>query len=209
MLTCDVSQTGHRIKEEVKEALVATAGYEEDWIINWKTDGEAKQLNATDPTKNTDIYMKINHRGKCVDHTLELASEDSIKQVPLMKSAVSKSHALVNYLKDSSLAKTEFNNIMTRLGMTPLSVFKGTDNRWFFKAAETHRILELKELIEVFFDEYNVPEYLERIQGEDWHILLVYDNAMQVIVDSSKILEGELYPTASSVIPFIDNILEQ
>ena len=100
MLTCDVSQTGHRIKEEVKDALVATAGYEEDWIINWKTDGEAKQLNATDPTKNTDIYMKINHRGKCVDHTLELASEDSIKQVPMMKSAVSKSHALVNYLKN-------------------------------------------------------------------------------------------------------------
>ena len=209
MLTCDVSQTGHRIKEEVKEALVATAGYEEDWIINWKTDGEAKQLNATDPTKNTDIYMKINHRGKCVDHTLELASEDSIKQVPLMKSAVAKSHALVNYLKDSCLAKTEFNNIMTRLGIAPLSVFKGTDNRWFFKASETHRVLELKEPIEVFFDEYDVPLHLRRLQDDDWHMLLVYDNAMQAIVDSSKVLEGEMYPTASSVIPFLDNILEQ
>ena len=93
--------------------------------------------------------------------------------------------------------------------MAPLSVIKGTDNRWFFKASETHRILELKEPIEIFFDKYNVPDYLERLEGEDWHMLLVYDNAMQVIVESSKILEGEMYPTASSVIPFLDNIFEQ
>lgn len=31
---------------------------------------------------------------------------------------------------------------------------------------------------------------------------------MKRIVDSAKVLEGELYPTASSVIPFLDTIFE-
>ena len=209
MLTCEESQTGNRIKQEVKEALIEYAGYEEEWIVNWKTDGEAKQLNASDPSKNTDVYMKINHRGKCVDHTFELASEESIKQIPEMKTALSKSHNLVNFLKDSSLAKTEFKNIMIRLGITPLSLIKGTDNRWFHKAAEAHRALELKEVIDVFFDEYNIPESLHKLEENDWNMLLIYDQAMEVIVEAAKILEGELYPTASSVVPFLDNIVEQ
>ena len=31
---------------------------------------------------------------------------------------------------------------------------------------------------------------------------------MKRIVDSAKVLEGELYPTASSVIPFLDTVFE-
>ena len=31
---------------------------------------------------------------------------------------------------------------------------------------------------------------------------------MKRVVDSAKLLEGELYPTASSVIPFLDNVFE-
>jgi hypothetical protein len=50
MLKCEESQTGKQIRTDVKEALIKGAGYEEDWIVNWVTDGEAKQLSATDPS---------------------------------------------------------------------------------------------------------------------------------------------------------------
>ena len=105
MITCEESQTGKQIKKEVKAALVEHAGMEENWIINWKTDGEAKQLNASDPSKNEEISMRIGHRGKCVDHTLELASEESVKQSTSLRNAIAKQHAIVNFMKDSSKAK--------------------------------------------------------------------------------------------------------
>ena len=69
--------------------------------------------------------------------------------------------------------------------------------------------MDLKEPIEAFFEEYDIPDHLAPLSDEDWGLLSIYDKAMQVIVESGKILEGELYPTSSSVIPFLDNIVEQ
>ena len=37
----------------------------------------------------------------------------------------------------------------------------------------------------------------------------MYENALRPFVEASKILEGELYPTASSVFPFLDNVFEE
>ena len=53
MLDCKESQTGKQIKGEVKAALVERACYQEDWKVNWVTDGESKQLNASNPNLNT------------------------------------------------------------------------------------------------------------------------------------------------------------
>ena len=47
------------------------------------------------------------------------------------------------------------------------------------------------------------------IDEEDWNMILAYENALRPLVEASKILEGELYPTASSVIPFLDNVFEE
>ena len=66
--------------------------------------------------------------------------------------------------------------------------------------------MELKDSINQFFEEYETPENLSRFTEDDWHMLLVYENAMRSVVDASKVLEGELYPTASSVIPFLDAV---
>ena len=208
MLKCTESQSGKQIRTEVKNALIERAGYDESWKVNWVTDGEKKQLNATDPTKHSELNMKITHRGKCVDHTLELVSEDSIKQVPEMNEAVKKVRKLVNFMKDSSLARVAFNDIMIAAGVTPIAIIQGTENRWFYKYSEVRRALELKETIETFFETYNIPENLSSIEEEDWAMLMVYENAMRAIVEAAKVLEGELYPTASSVIPFLDTIIE-
>ena len=206
MLKCEESQTGKQIRTEVKEALIKGAGYEEDWIVNWVTDGEAKQLNATDPTKHPELGMKICHRNKCVDHTLELGSEDTVKQCVEMKTSLQKERDFVNYMKDSYLARAAFHKMMIDAGVEPLAIIQGTTNRWFHKYSEARRALELKDSINQFFDEYETPENLSSFTEGDWHMLLVYENAMRSVVDASKVLEGELYPTASSVIPFLDAV---
>ena len=96
--------------------------------------------------------------------------------------------------------------IMIEAGVEPLAVVKGTDNRWFFKYMEVERALVLKEYIDTFFDSYDTPRTLSRIEDEDWENVLVYENALRVVVNAASVFEGELYPTASSVIPFLETI---
>ena len=89
-----------------------------------------------------------------------------------------------------------------------------------------HRALLLREYIDTFFDTFDIPATLDKIEEDDWQLLLVssyfsgveapfylfttqvYENALKRVVDSAKLLEGELYPTASSVISFLDTIFE-
>ena len=71
LIECEGSQTGAKIREDVKKALIHGAGWKEDWTVNWVTDNESKQVNARDPTKHAQIGMKTNYTGGCVDHTTE------------------------------------------------------------------------------------------------------------------------------------------
>ena len=66
----------------------------------------------------------------------------------------------------------------------------------------------LKEYIDLFFKEYDTPPSLSALEQEDWKLLLVYENSLRLVVEAAKTLEGELYPTGSSVIPFLDTIFE-
>ena len=65
----------------MKDAIVERAGYQEDWRVLWVTDGEAKQLNATNPALHHHVDMKIIYRGKCVDHKIELVTDESLTLV--------------------------------------------------------------------------------------------------------------------------------
>ena len=64
MITCEGSQTGQQIREDVKKALKEDAGWEEDWSVNWVTDNESKQKNARDPNKHHGVGLKTNLTGR-------------------------------------------------------------------------------------------------------------------------------------------------
>ena len=67
--------------------------------------------------------------GTCVDHTIHLAVEDTLDEAPEVKAAFGKAHAVVNYLKDSCLAREAFFKIQDDLAMERLTIILGTDNR--------------------------------------------------------------------------------
>ena len=74
---------------------------------------------------------------------------------------------------------------------------------------EVQRALDLKEMIQKRFNEYdNVPDNVEALEDEDWEMPTVYEKAMKNVVQSANVLEGELYLTTSSVIPFLDTIYD-
>ena len=64
LINCEGSQTGAKIRDDVKKALIWGAGWEEDWTVNWVTDNESKQVNARDPTKHPQVGMKTYFTGK-------------------------------------------------------------------------------------------------------------------------------------------------
>ena len=47
------------------------------------------------------------------------------------------------------------------------------------------------------------------MEDEDWKTISTYVTAVKIISDASDVLEGRDYPTGSSVIPFLDQILAE
>ena len=139
---------------------------------------------------------------------IELAAEDTIELCQEMKCSMKKLRSLVNYIKDSATAREAFKKILVDACVDPLSIIQGTSNRWFFKYSEAHRALLLKDHINTFFEEFETPDTLDPIEEYDWEMIVVYENAMRILVEAGKMFEGELYPTASSVIPFLYTVFE-
>lgn len=64
-----------------------------------------------------------------MDHTFNLALDDSLEEVYEVGLAVKKAHDFVTFMKDSSLAREKFFSVQVELGLKPLTIMLGTDNR--------------------------------------------------------------------------------
>jgi len=101
------------------------------------------------------------------------------------------------------------NDLMLENGWDPHRTVTGTANRFFTKFYEVERFVELREAIELFCSTYDrLPTYVESLEFYEWDTLGVYRDSMELIVKAATILEGRDYPTASSVIPFLDTIVD-
>jgi hypothetical protein len=77
--------------------------------------------------------------------------------------------------------------------------------RWYYKLQEAARVQLLRTHIETYQLQIDVAD--DTIMDIwDWRQLAIYVKSLQALSDASDILEGESYPTASSVIPFLDQV---
>ena len=77
--------------------------------------------------------------------------------------------------------------------------------RWYFKLQEASRVLLLRTHVERWQLDNDVP--LDTILDQhDWHNIEIYVASLQTLSDASDLLEGESYNTASSVIPYLDQV---
>ena len=65
VIKCDGSQTGELIRTDVRDKL-DELGRTHEWIINWTTDGESKQVNARARGKHQAVGMETNYTGNKV-----------------------------------------------------------------------------------------------------------------------------------------------
>ena len=125
-----------------------------------------------------------------------------------MKEALHKIRSFINRMKDSSTDREKFHQILKDAGVEQLTIIQGTTNRWFYKYAEAERALILKDHINTFLEDYE-GDGLDQFDPDEWKLILIYENSCKTLVKAAKVLEGELYPTASSVIPFLDTVFNE
>ena len=209
LIICEESQTGANIRASVKAALEKWAGYDKDKMtVNWVTDNEAKQVNARNPNYHQDSGLLIHFEGGCVDHLIELALNDTLKVCYEMDQSLKTAHDIVNYMKESSLSRVKLSEISKNLGLKPLSIIKGTLNRWFAKFFEMNRFLDLEQAIKEFQDN-DLPPSLSQVNHDDWGNIRVYVHSLKIVVDTATMLESETSCTSSSVIPFILTVIDE
>lgn len=81
-------------------------------------------------------------------------------------------------------------------------------DRWYFKYVEMSRVLLLKPHIITFQETYDGGVVENVLLDEDFHNISIYVSSLKTLSDASDLLEGETYPTAPSVIPFLDQVLK-
>ena len=69
-------------------------------------------------------------------------------------------------------------------------------------------IIQLNGAVTVFWEKFTMPERFNRFNNEVWIMLYGYVMTLEeLIVQGSKMLEGEHYPAMVAVIPLIDQIV--
>ena len=67
-------------------------------------------------------------------------------------------------------------------------------------------MLLLKSHVIKFQDKNEGVDASLQLDEDDWRGLSIYYNSLKSLADNSDMLEGQNYPTASSVIPFLDQV---
>ena len=71
---------------------------------------------------------------------------------------------------------------------------------------EIERLILLRPHVERFMDEYQkMPEHCI-LDSEDWENLNIYVTSLKTLANASSVMEGQKYPTASTVIPYLDQV---
>lgn len=74
VIKCDGSQNGRVIRTDIRDKL-DEAGRKDSWIVNWTTDGEAKQINARARGKHQDVGMETWYTGS--NYSIVMQSDNS------------------------------------------------------------------------------------------------------------------------------------
>ena len=206
------SQEAVVIRRQWKEELLKI-GYDCSWIVNVTTDGASNFRSARAPGRHEDVGLPTKFTSDCVDHQIHLLVEESIKNLLSMSEALKKGKALVTHFSRASLSRQMLRAIQEELGTAKLCPIIGTSNRWFHKMTSIERLLEIRGSVELFqarstleTDEDDDP--IEVIDEDDWNLMKEYVKAVKIFQTLSKFLGGQTYPAATSVIPALDQIVE-
>lgn len=66
--------------------------------------------------------------------------------------------------------------------------------------------MDLRPAVDQWQLVWNTPDTLSLLDEDDWRSLQLYLDTVNPFVEAVKLFSGEKYPTAPSVIPFLDEV---
>lgn len=81
---------------------------------------------------------------------------------------------IVNFIKSRPLKCRVFQKICQEMGAAHISLMLHTDVRWLSRGRVLNRVLELKDELEVFFEEEKQDAFLKMLQNHSWCLKLSY-----------------------------------
>ena len=115
----------------VKQALVERAGLESSWKVCPTTDGASNVVSSRSISRHGFVGLTVVYENNCVDHTMHLIIEGAIDGVTIapMAASIGKVRAMVNYLKQNSLAMQFLLQLEEELEMVVIIPCQETSNR--------------------------------------------------------------------------------
>ena len=180
---------------------------------------------ATDCVDHQVSQLKVFLHYRTIHVQVQLVLKDSLKRMVPLKQSLKRGRKLVAHFSKSTLSRQLLCDIQDEFNMPRKWILVGTQNRWFHAMSEAERLVDLRACIEEFQmrrqpgegrraggesdDEETVSALTvpDKLDDEDFERLSSYVKCVKPFTSLSKFLGGEKYPTASSVIPALDQIL--
>lgn len=196
LLECSANESSHTSEMLSRELIRVTSEWGiRDQIIFAVSDNASNIQKALQ-----DIGWK--HMG-CTAHTINLIVRAGL-QVGEIETVIHKVKEIVKYIKRSNIANEKLTAYQKNFGNTPLKLILDVPTRWNSTYYMLQRFVELEEAVKSTLAV--IKKELPPLAPDDWNDIKELSHILKPFEDATKSLSGELYCTASLVIPICNGM---
>lgn len=200
LLSCHGMDAAHTYENLASEIKMVMAHWDiTDKIVLVVSD------NAANITAAIEQHLKLKHLG-CAAHKLNLIVDAALKE-PLVAEIISKVKTIVRYFRKSPKAFKLFSDNQIKEGIpTPKKLIMSVPTRWNSTYDMFHRFVELEIPLKTTLA--LTDKVLPIIAATEWVIMREVCLILEPFKKLTERLSSQKYPTASSLIVYIDGLLD-
>ena len=140
----------------------------------------------------------------CFAHTLQLAINDSLKEVPGLKANLKLGDEIVAFYRRSVVGFQNLKSNQSKMGLRERKLIPSVPTRWNSEYDKEKRLIENMKPLMISMVECKITSSRTIEQWEEMKELI---NILEPFKKATEVLSGESYPTLSSVIPILHGII--
>ncbi|XP_066596478.1 E3 SUMO-protein ligase ZBED1-like [Prorops nasuta] len=199
--TSVVEEPTKRKQPRIDTTLVKQSSFQ-DIINDWKIKSDSIVVVVSDSGANIkkaikDAFGSEKHLS-CIAHTLNLIPAKVIELSPDINLICKKIKSIVTHFKKSVIAADKLR------ASSNLKLIQSIDTRWNSTHDMCQRFVELSDIIGGILLQCTTAPLM--VTALELQTTIEFINLLKPFVDATKIVSGELYLTASKVIPVINTL---
>ncbi|XP_064468660.1 zinc finger BED domain-containing protein 4-like [Ornithodoros turicata] len=141
----------------------------------------------------------------CFAHTLQLAINDALPQVPGLTELCKKARAIVGHYKHSP-AQKRLDDLLLNMNKPTLKVLQDVQTRWNSQFVMFSRLLQLREAVSVELATSNSS--IDCFTSTEWRLVSDIVDVLQPFYDATVEVSADRYPTLSILTPIVFVLME-